>query len=71
MFHWLPVFIYAGLIFYLSSLPYIGVPHDMIYLDPQSLLLHFFEYMPLGFFLGRAVSKTKNLSAMHPFFSLF
>jgi VanZ family protein len=68
MFYWLPVLIYAGLIFYISSLPFLEVSHGIIYLDPQSLLLHLFEYIPLGFFLARAVSKTKNLFTLHPIF---
>ncbi len=70
MFHWLPVFVYAVLIFYMSSLPTLIIPgaDPLLYFDPEKLLLHFLEYLPLGFLLVRAVSKTSKLVMFNPFF---
>ncbi|GBE17712.1 vanZ like family protein [archaeon BMS3Abin16] len=68
MFYWALVLAYAGFIFYLSSQPYLGVPSEIILLDPMQLSLHLSEYLPLGFLLARAVSKTKNLTLNNSFF---
>ncbi|MFQ5800747.1 MAG: VanZ family protein [Candidatus Hydrothermarchaeales archaeon] len=68
MFQWLPFIVYAGFIFYLSAQPYIEIPGGILFLDPESLLLHLIEYIPLGFLAARAVSKTPRLSSYDPFF---
>lgn len=68
MLHWLPVIAYAALIFYISSLPTLIIPgtEPLLYFDPEKLVLHFLEYMPLGFLLARAVSMTPKLSSFNP-----
>ena len=66
MFHWISVLAYAGLIFYLSAQPYLGVPHEIIFLDPQNLMLHILEFLPLGFLAARAFAMTPRFSDFHP-----
>jgi len=68
MFHWILVLAYAFFIFYLSSQPSLGVPSEIILLDPMQLSLHIIEYMPLGVLLAHAVSKTEKLVRGKPFF---
>ncbi|MEE8168173.1 MAG: VanZ family protein [Candidatus Hydrothermarchaeales archaeon] len=62
--YWMPVLVYAGVIFYLSSLPY--VPGSGIVgleqIDPERLLLHLVEYGIFGFLLFRAFVSTENSS---------
>lgn len=55
--YWLPVCIYAGLIFCLSSIPQPQLPRVMPLPD---YLLHFLEYLPFGFLLARAFKNTKK-----------
>lgn len=50
--YWLPVFLYAALIFYFSSLPSTFVPPLFAGFDK---IVHFFEYLPLGFLVSRAL----------------
>lgn len=66
MLQWLPPSLYAVFIFYLSSLPFIGLPRTMDLLDPGRLVSHLVEYLPLGFLSARAVSKTPGLASFHP-----
>ncbi len=60
----MPVLVYAGVIFYLSSLPYISVPSiaGLEQIDPERLLLHLVEYGIFGFLLFRAFVSTENSS---------
>ncbi len=69
MLQWMPFLIYAGFIFYLSSLPTVDIPGTgfMLVFDPEKLVLHFFEYLPLGFLAARATLKTSKLSNFDPF----
>ena len=67
MLQWLPVLVYAGLIFYLSAQPYLTLPGGfLLAIDPEVLVFHLFEYIPLGFLAARAVSKTNRLSSYNP-----
>ena len=52
--YWLPLFIYAALIFYLSSLPGTAYPHLFFSADK---LLHLGEYGILGYLLARALGQ--------------
>jgi VanZ family protein len=67
MIQWLPFIVYATLIFYISSQPYIGIPEGILLLDPERLILHILEYLPLGILAARAVSKTQKLSKYNQF----
>lgn len=49
--YWLPVYLYAGLIFFLSSISLPRVPAKIPFLDK---IAHFFEYAFLSFLLYRA-----------------
>ncbi len=58
--YWGPVFLYAGLIFYLSSLPGVPLPAGLggetwEQVDPNKLILHIIEYSILGVLLLRAI----------------
>jgi VanZ family protein len=58
---WLPVFLYALLIFSFSSIPGAYVPS----LFPSSdRLFHFLEYLPFGFLVLRAFAKTLRLQRL-------
>jgi VanZ family protein len=57
-YYWLPVFLYAGLIFYLSSLP--TIPSSITQIISQTLILHMIEYAILGILLFRALTNSKN-----------
>lgn len=63
MLPWLPVFLYAALIFIISSLSEIGfmVPVFVLHFDPETFTMHLLEYIPFGFLLGRAVYRTEGL----------
>lgn len=52
---WLPVILYAGLIFYLSSREQIQLPVSFPFMDK---LLHICEYTILGLLLARAIKRT-------------
>jgi VanZ family protein len=67
MIQWIPVLLYAGLIFYISSQPYLGLPNQIVLLDPESLSLHLFEFIPLGFLTARAASRTHALNSFNSF----
>jgi len=49
---WLPVMLYASLIYYVSSIPQLPIPIKFPYLDK---LLHVLEYSILGFLIKRAL----------------
>ena len=53
--YWLPVVVYAVLIFALSSIPQEEMPKNILYPD---YLLHMLEYLPFGFLLFRALKRT-------------
>ncbi|MBI1910322.1 MAG: VanZ family protein [Deltaproteobacteria bacterium] len=50
--YWLPLIAYAGLIFYLSSLPRLSIPQWFPHIDKAA---HFLEYGGLGFLCVRVV----------------
>lgn len=58
-FYWLPVYLYMGLIFYLSHRPASTLPQ--IRFDK---LLHFLEYAVLGLLLARALKKSYSQSSL-------
>jgi VanZ family protein len=55
--YWFFVFVYAALIFYLSSRPALSVSHDKI--------LHMLEYGILGFLLASALTRQFDLKRFH------
>jgi len=48
---WFPVFVYSGIIFWVSSLPNLDAKVDIKHFDK---VLHIIEYVPLGLLLSRA-----------------
>ncbi len=54
---WFPVLFYSGIIFTISSVPDLKVPAADLGLDK---IYHFLEYVPLGFFLARALKGTQG-----------
>jgi VanZ family protein len=52
---WALVVLYAGLIFYFSSLPGDSVPSPFSHAD---IVFHFLEYFPFGFLLALAITRT-------------
>jgi VanZ family protein len=58
LYYWLPVLVYAGLIFYFSSL--YEIPTMMIKIIPQTLIWHMIEYAILSILLFRAFINSKN-----------
>lgn len=54
---WFPVIIYSGIIYFVSAIPNLKTPGDQLNLDK---LIHFGEYMPLGFLISRALHKTNQ-----------
>ena len=57
---WLPVFLYAGFIFYMSSLPQISSP---IRFPQRDKLIHITEYALFAWLLARAIKYSfKNLN---------
>ena len=62
--YWLPVILYASLIFYLSSLPKpTRMPTgEVLYIsEPESQFLHVLEYFILAFLLFRALKNTVSI----------
>jgi VanZ family protein len=51
--YWLPVIVYLGIIFFLSSLPDLLAPEKVTHLDK---ITHFLEYGILSFLLARALT---------------
>lgn len=60
LYYWLPVYVYAGLIFYFSSLPVI--PSLIIEIYPETLVWHVIEYTILSILLFRAFINSKNIT---------
>ena len=54
---WFPVIIYSGIIYFVSAMPNLKAPGDQLNLDK---VIHFGEYMPLGFLISRALNKTNQ-----------
>ena len=54
--YWLPVLLYASLIFVVSSIPGSSLPQEIALSDSW---LHILEYLPLGFLVFRAIKNTK------------
>ena len=57
-YYWLPVYAYAGLIFYLSSRPY--VPTEVAGVVLNASILHMIEYAILSILLFRAFIKSNK-----------
>lgn len=55
--YWLPVVLYAGIIFYISSIPGSGLPKNLLL---PGYFLHILEYLPFGFLICRAIKNTKS-----------
>lgn len=55
--YWLPVLLYAILIFYISSIKGPQIPPIFILSD---YILHAIEYLPFGFLMCRAIKNTKD-----------
>ncbi|MFQ5887213.1 MAG: VanZ family protein [Candidatus Hydrothermarchaeales archaeon] len=58
--YWFPVYIYAALIFYVSSLRFEPLPQNLLVrwvdlFDPKRVILHVIEYSGLGYLLYRAL----------------
>lgn len=54
--YWFPVFIYSGIIFYISSMESVPTP-DIVHFDK---VLHVCEYVPFGFLTARAIYYSKS-----------
>jgi len=52
---WFPVFVYSGIIFYISSISRVEMPFSEIHFDK---ILHILEYIPFGYLLARAFKET-------------
>jgi VanZ family protein len=59
LYYWLPVLVYAGLIFYFSSLP--AIPPVIIKIIPETLIWHMIEYAIFSVLLFRALTNTNNI----------
>lgn len=55
--YWFPVIVYAILIFVFSSIPGSALPKSLIGWD---YFLHIIEYLPFGFLVCRALTKSKK-----------
>ncbi len=58
LYYWLPVYVYAGLIFYFSSLS--TIPPLIIEIIPETLIWHMIEYAIFSILLFRAFINSKN-----------
>ena len=58
-YYWLPVLVYAGLIFYFSSLP--TIPQPILEIIPETFILHMIEYAILSILLFRALINSNNV----------
>ncbi|MFH1339187.1 MAG: VanZ family protein [Candidatus Omnitrophota bacterium] len=54
--YWLPVALWAGFIFFVSSIPGSGIP---ALFACQDILFHIFEYALLGLLLSRALKNSR------------
>lgn len=59
---WFPVFLYSGIIFYMSSLVKVNVPLSDWNFDK---IYHIVEYIPFGFLVYRAVYRTQAQPDKH------
>jgi len=59
LYYWLPVFLYAVVIFYFSSLP--RIPPEIVRIIPETFILHAIEYAIFTFLLFRAFTNSKNI----------
>jgi len=57
--YWLPVILYLGMIFILSSIPNLRIPFSSM-IGSIDKFAHILEYAPLGFLLMRALKGTKR-----------
>ena len=64
---WLPVYLYAALIFFYSSLSQPALVSKILHADK---LLHFVEYAILGYLLARAAKNSAN-SGLSAHFRIF
>ena len=63
--YWLPVLLYAILIFYVSSIHVYFLPRNLVLL---SYFFHVLEYLPFGFLICRAVKSTKSKFSLKKIF---
>lgn len=59
--YWAPVYIYAAIIFYISSLQFRTLPPLLSIIeviDPRRVILHIIEYSGLGYLLYRALTNS-------------
>lgn len=68
--YWLPVFIYVGLIFYLSSISDLPYVSKIAEIDPRKFSLHIMEYTVFGFLLYVAINNTKSMRKWAPLLAL-
>lgn len=57
--YWLPVILYLGVIFAISSIPHLEVPFKVKYADKFA---HTFKYAILGYLLMRALGSARKFS---------
>lgn len=65
--YWLPVLVWAGMIFYLSGIPLKGMPGFRL----SDKVLHAIEFLPLSFLLLRAFTNSKLKKGAYWFAMLF
>ena len=65
----LPAIFYAGLIFFLSSLPSSVVPN--LGISFGDLIIHFFEYSVFGYFLALAIMQSPSKINWKNFLAVF
>ena len=54
---WFPVILYSGIIFYVSSVPYVRTPLQEVQFDK---IMHILEYIPFGFLVARGLWNAKG-----------
>lgn len=60
--YWVPVYLYAGVIFYLSSVPVLHAPEQQFGITISDAAKHIVEYAILSFLLFRAFTNSNSLS---------
>lgn len=60
--YWLPVYLYAGAIFYLSSVSVLLAPEQQFGITISNVAKHIVEYAILSFLLFRAFTNSDSLS---------
>lgn len=60
--YWLPVYVYAGAIFYLSSVSVLPAPEQQFGITVSDAIKHIIEYAVLSFLLFRAFTNSNSTS---------